>query len=56
MPAKRDFLSVSDLSPSETRHLIQRAREMKEDGTFTFSSGAIEFADIQGFFDDQDTD
>ena len=32
MAAKRDFLSVSDLSPSETRHLIQRARQMKEEG------------------------
>ena len=32
MPAKRDFLSVSDLSPSEIRHLIQRARQMKEEG------------------------
>ncbi len=32
MPAKRDFLSVSDLSPSETLHLIQRARQMKEEG------------------------
>ena len=32
MPTKRDLLSVSDLSPPETRHLIQRAREMKEGG------------------------
>ena len=32
MPAKRDFLSIKDLSPSETRHLIQRARQMKEEG------------------------
>ena len=32
MPAKRDFLSVSDLSSSEIRHLIQRARQMKEEG------------------------
>ena len=32
MSAKRDFLSVSDLSPSEIRHLIQRARQMKEEG------------------------
>ena len=31
MPAKRDFLSVSDLSPSETRQVIQRARQMKEE-------------------------
>ena len=32
MPAKRDFLSVSDLSPSETRNIIQRALQMKEGG------------------------
>jgi ornithine carbamoyltransferase len=32
MPAKRDFLSICDLSPSETRQLIQRAREMKKAG------------------------
>ena len=32
MPAKRDFLSVSDLTPSETRHIIQRALQMKEGG------------------------
>ena len=31
MPAKRDFLSVSDLSPSETRQMVQRARQMKEE-------------------------
>ena len=31
MPTKRDFLSVSDLSPSETRDIIQRARQMKEE-------------------------
>lgn len=29
MPAKRDFLSVTDLSPDETRRLIQRAARRK---------------------------
>ena len=29
MPSKRDFLSVTDLSPDETRSLIERARENK---------------------------
>lgn len=46
----------SALSRAALGAFVCAAREMKEDGTFTFSSGAIEFADIQGFFDDQDTD
>ena len=29
MPIKRDFLSVADFSPQETRQLIRRARQMK---------------------------
>ena len=29
MPTKRDFLSVTDISPEETRSLIQRARDAK---------------------------
>ncbi len=29
MPTKRDFLSVTDLTPEETRSLIQRARDAK---------------------------
>ena len=32
MPSKRDFLSVTDLSPDETRSLIERARETKLTG------------------------
>ncbi len=29
MPAKRDFLSITDISPDETRRLIARAQELK---------------------------
>ena len=29
MPAKRDFLSITDISPEETRQLIVRAQELK---------------------------
>ncbi|MBM3943202.1 MAG: ornithine carbamoyltransferase [SAR202 cluster bacterium] len=32
MVNKRDFLSVTDLSPAETRQIIQRARQMKAQG------------------------
>ncbi len=34
MPTKRDFLSVTDITPEETMNLVQRARDAKS------SSGA----------------